>query len=620
MASLNLGENIEIDTELIKEAYSLAVEAHSKSSEKAYNVEESRRSSDPIIIISFSGCWSENGWYDGEPFGVTEINLPLLFPSLRSIGVNENALVNKAFLRRFVDKIWGNSGFDRKVQKAVKENKQILFTGHSSGGSIANLTTIWFLEKYLKPEYNYKISPSSPLCVTFGCPLIGNHIFSHALRRENWARYFIHFVMRYDIVPRILLAPISSIILEFHKVLEFLNAKSVNLAHASIDNFDASNFYIKIMKNASSVASHAACNLTGNTNLLLETVSNFIPLSPYKPFGTYVFCTGNGKLVILRNPDAVLQLLFYSSQLCREEECTDIAQRSLQQHFGYDNEMQDSFQMLNVVNLDLVPLEQLPLSSDSTSSDIATTNSVLNDLGLGTRARLCLCAAGELEKRKIGNKESIDLKKPDIEKAMKYLEEDYQLNCGYRDLGCYDAFKLQETSKDFDANLKRLELAGIWDEIIEMLKRYELPDAFEGLSDWVLLGTRYRRLFEPLDIANYYRHLKNEDMGAYMIRGGPKRYRFTQRWREHAERMPAESSGESCFWAKVEELRIKISSQGFEPIKEEVLLLEAQVQNWINLGELSRDVLLEKSTLKKWWEDLPREHKLTSCIKDLKFS
>ena len=114
MASLNLEENIEIDTELIKKAYSLAVKAHSKSSEKAYDVEGSRRSSDPIIF-SFSGCWSENGWYDGEPFGVTEINLPLLFPSLRSIGVNENALVNKAFLQRFVDKILGSSNFDREV-------------------------------------------------------------------------------------------------------------------------------------------------------------------------------------------------------------------------------------------------------------------------------------------------------------------------------------------------------------------------------------------------------------------------------------------------------------------------------------------------------------------------
>ena len=35
-----------------------------------------------------------------------------------------------------------------QVQKAVTEKKQILFTGHTTGGSIANLATIWFLEKY----------------------------------------------------------------------------------------------------------------------------------------------------------------------------------------------------------------------------------------------------------------------------------------------------------------------------------------------------------------------------------------------------------------------------------------------------------------------------------------
>ncbi|XP_075662124.1 protein EDS1-like [Castanea sativa] len=621
MAILNLGENIKITPEIVNKACSLAVGAHNFADEP-YILENIRGSPDLVIFV-FPGNWSVNDWYAGESFGEIKINLEL-FPSLRSIGIDEHAKVNKTFLQRFDDKVLRNSDFQNKVQKAVTEKKQILFTGHSAGGSIANLATIWFLEKYLRSESpnNYKISPFSPLCVTFGCPLTGNHIFSHALRRENWARYFIHFVMRYDIVPRILLAPVSSIKLEFQKVLQFLNEKSINLAHASINNFDASNFYMKVMKNASSVASYAACNLMGNTNLLLETVTNFIPLSPYKPFGTYVLCTGNGKLVILRNPDAVLQLLFYSSQLCKEEECTDVAQRTLHQHFGYESELQDSFQMLNEVYLE--PLEQLPLSTESTS-DIATINATLNDLGLSTRARLCLRAAGELEKRKIGNKDNIDLKKPDIEKAMKYLLEDYQLNCGHRGLGCYDAFKLQESSKDFDANVKRLELAGIWDEIIEMLKRYELPDAFEGQNDWIVLGTRYRRLVEPLDIANYYRHLKNEDTGAYMDRGRPKRYKFTQRWFENAKRMPAESSWESCFWAKVEELRIKTSNAGGlaqVKVKEEVLKLEEQVQKWIKGGggELSRDVFLEKSTFMKWWNTLPEEHKSKSCIKNVKDS
>ena len=87
---------------------------------------------------------------------------------------------------------------------------------------------------------------------------------------------------------------------------------------------------------------------------------------------------------------------------------------------------------------------------------------------------MCLRVAGELENREDGNQKRIDAKKTDIEKAMNYLQEDYRLHCGHSvsSLGCYDAVKLQETSKDFDAHVKGLKLAGIWDEIIEMLKRY----------------------------------------------------------------------------------------------------------------------------------------------------
>ncbi|KAI8018786.1 hypothetical protein LOK49_LG04G01999 [Camellia lanceoleosa] len=36
-----------------------------------------------------------------------------------------------------------------------------------------------------------------------------------------------------------------------------------------------------------------------------------------------------------------------------------------------------------------------------------------------------------------------------------------------------------------------LELAGMWDESIEMLKRYELLDEFEGHKEWIELGTEY---------------------------------------------------------------------------------------------------------------------------------
>ncbi|XP_040988685.1 protein EDS1L-like [Juglans microcarpa x Juglans regia] len=611
-----LGDIIKMDEELIMKTCSSAMNAH-KFQGNPFTFEKISDSSDTYtsFIFSFAGSWSINDWQLAQkPFGETQIKTEL-FPSLRSIGNDEFAMVNQAFQQRFEEQILGTSDFRAKVemamQKSVKGRKQMVFTGHSTGGSIAILATLWFLEKCSIRE------DTSPLCVTFGCPLTGNHIFSHALSREKWASYFKHFVMRYDIVPRILLAPIPSIDQKIPPILQLFDAKCKNPALQHFENIitqQASDFFITVMRNASAMTSHAACKLMGNTNFLLETTASFISLSPYKPFGTYIFCTGNGKLVVLSNPDAVLQLLFYSCQLSREtDQEVDIAYKSLLQHFVYEVELQESLQMQDVHNLDLNQLGTLPLSAE-VGGDSATLNSALNDLGLSSRARLCLRAVGELEKRKLGNKDHINGKKTDIDKAMKELE-DYRAKSALRKLGYYDAFKLQKDYKDFDATVKRQELAGIWDEIIEMLKRYELPDGFEGDKGWVELGTRYRRLVEPLDIANYYRQSKNEDTGAYMKRGRPKRYRYTQRWREHAGKMATDASGESNFWAELEEIHSKTGSrEGFEEVKDRVLKLEEDVHKWVFGGDLDRDVFLEESTLVKWWKILPDEHKSRSCL------
>ena len=82
--------------------------------------------------------------------------------------------------------------------------------------------------------------------------------------------------------------------------------------------------------------------------------------------------------------------------------------------------------------------------------------------------------------------------------------------------------------------------------------------------------------------------------------------------------MPTGSCGESCFWANVEELRFKTSGQGgFASVKEKGLQLEEQVKKWINGNEFGKDALFKKYTIMKWWETLPDEHKLKSCIKDI---
>ncbi|KAG7023159.1 Protein EDS1L [Cucurbita argyrosperma subsp. argyrosperma] len=576
--------------ELIGNAWSAAVKAH-KHADKPFLLDKTR----DFSIISFAGSWSPEAWFSASDssFGETKIDRQL-FPSVRSIGLDEYAEVNSAFFRRF-EAILG------KLKDVLKANKPVVFTGHSAGGPVAILATIWLLEQQRNSNTNF----TPPKCITFGSPLVGNFIFSHALKREKWSIHFVHFVTRYDIVPRIHLAPLPSLQPHLQTILTSLNSRS--LGSASNGNV-ATEFFMTVMRNASAVASNAACHLMGNTNLLLDTLKSFVKLSPYSPFGTYIFFTDSEKVVVVTNPDAVLQILFFACQLSSESECDNIAHQSLKAHWEYESKMRQNLELLHAIRLD--ELDKLPLSLTGRNTPITQA---LNELGLSSRALLNLRAAGSYEEQKIKNQERMSVKKQDIEKLLNRLEENYRDVCKVDGLGYYDAFKLQKDPKDFQANIKRLEQAGIWDEIVEMLKRYELPDEFEGQDEWIQIGTRFRCLYEPLDIANYYRHSKNDDTGPYMIKGRPKRYRFTQRWLEHNQKM-TEPSEVSTLWAEVEELRIQTRTKLYAECSREIIELEKKMKRWVN--EIENDMLLKKSTFMEWWKTLPEHHRSQSCIRD----
>ncbi|XP_071715956.1 protein EDS1L-like [Rutidosis leptorrhynchoides] len=600
MMGQRLGERLEISETLIIKACSLALKSHKSNSNTGFITKESGTEE---TVIAFGGSWSEQDFYSHKPFGEAKIDVSL-FPSLKSVGNNELATINQGFFRKF-QSILKIPSFQAEVEKAIKKGKSIIFTGHSSGGPVAILASIWYLEKYTRSNGQKECK-----CVTFGSPLVGNRIFTHALNRQNWARFFIHFVVRYDIVPRITLAPLSSIENELSKILDFFNPKSRNFQNQNVQNSpEASSFFMKVLKNAASVTSHSACNLMGSTNSLLDIVSNFVELSPYRPSGTYIFCTGNGKMVCVENPNAVLQILFYCSQPADAAEVKDAASRSL--FMDYNDELAESLiGMQDVVYMD--DKMEIPLSSNGNiSSDMASVNTALKDLGLSTRARLCLQAAQAFENQKLQNQTMIDLKKQNIIKTLDSIT-DYKKACTDRKIGYYDAFKIQKGNEDFQANVHRLELAGIWDEIVEMLKRYELPDGFESRVEWIKLGTKFRKLVEPLDIANYYRHSKDEDTGTYLRDGGrPKRYKYTQRWFEHAHKLNEGSSSETIFWAKVEEMRRK----PFETTKEQIVGFENEVSEQVEKEALGKDIFLERSTFVEWWKSLPEKHKTESCLK-----
>ncbi|KAJ0965529.1 hypothetical protein J5N97_026667 [Dioscorea zingiberensis] len=597
---------------LIEHCISLSMRAHHSSTSPF--LLHTLSGSSHCSIFAFAGSWSVDDWIDGEhgAFGVSKIDSSL-FPSLKNLVRDAPAAVNMAFLRSF-QMLLKTSRLEVEISKAAAEKKRIVFTGHSSGGAIAVLATVWLLEKHLRTDYK---NHTVPLCVTFGSPLIGDNLFCQALQREDWSCCFLHFVMTMDIIPQSPLAPLASLKEELQSILQFISPKSLCLSSNSFGISQLlSKFYYTVLRNALTISNHQSCLSMGCATSLLGTLSGFIKLSPYKPFGTFVFCCSNGRLVSVKNSDAILQMLFYCLREASGQEMADDPCRNFKEHLQYESKLKSCLEMQNVIHGDYLQTNDLFLS-EMNMDEMPLVETLLDDLDMGKEAWLHLHAAGDWEMQRFRNQKRIDANYNKIQEALNVLDQ-YRATCELRGLCYYDAFKLQRDAEDFNANVKRLELAGLWDEIIEMLVRFELPDRFEGRTEWVKLGTRYCLLVEPLDIANYYRHSKNEDTGPYMVKGRPRRYRFTQRWNEHAQQMPKGSSLESCFWAMVEEISADMNNKKpFIEVKERVLELEKNVSVWLASRKLRNDVLLGGSTFVKWWMALPKHHKFNSCIAKL---
>ncbi|KAK9080481.1 hypothetical protein SSX86_000239 [Deinandra increscens subsp. villosa] len=607
---------LSLTDELIKTACILSMKAHSNQD---YYLTTSEKhgadSSSSVLIIAIRGSMEVKGFYPDDHFGEVDVDCDR-FPSLRRIGEGQLAKVNGSFLEIFQN-LLTNSGFRSEVEKAVKEDKKILFTGHSSGGAVASLATLWLLD-----EYTRKRKIRNPIgCVTFGSPLIGDGTLTHAVRREKWAGHFIHFVMERDIVPRMMLAPKTSVqeylpnILNFYRqevspVRAQKSGKFTKLfkksSHARTDGPDqlvdedqAVGFFENVLINASTVASHDAFDLMEPTNSLKEVLSaDYVKVSCYRPFGNYVFCTQGEdqsprQQLFVENANAVLQLLFYFLQLPNEDQ--DLAQfalESLTENLSYEEELNNGGLQLDK-RAYLKPRNEHQLTSDGANSDaVHTKNKALFELTAS--AKWCLLAGEEAEKRKKvcedeikasmekhKSNETKNNKKPKIIEDLIGEILRYKKTCGEGAVDYYEAFKLQKDFKDFEANVNRLEQAKIWDVIVEMVIRKDLPDEFEVWDEFVNLATQFRRLYEPLDIANYYRHDKGDDTGAKYMEVRPKRYKFTQRWYQHAHVMGFEAESESNFVADAEELikevkkpkkkTIEQVKKDFESIKEKVV-------------------------------------------------
>eukprot|EP01018_Ginkgo_biloba_P029721 Gb_18098 [translate_table: standard] len=582
-------------------------------SEKPFIVKSSE--DDDYVFVAFPGTRNVKDIITDSKFGECEINRNnQFFSSLKDSATDEPALVHKGFLDRFL-KIFPSSEIENEVQKAQGENKRIVFAGHSLGGAIASLATLWALEK----RHECK---AAPFCVTFGSPLVGDKRLSQAIRREKWSGQFFHVVSRHDIVSRILLAPSKSISKPLTALIPYW-WKSMNSTAKNNDKRDPlseeekSSLLTSVLKHASALANYVTVAYRASTNIVFGDVNNLVKQSPYRPFGCYVFCSKSGAACI-DNHEAILQMLYYTLQ-SSDASPDRTSHACISEHTEYGSTMQQIIQGLASVG---GPAE-LVISDTKSPYELGTTLQ-LQALGLGIKnvqevqARLALGDAGEGESRRNKNNARKDGELGNVQAAMVEIER-YKKSCKASGVGYYDSFKMHNDERDFNANLARLKLAGFWDEIIEMVEQHELPDDFEAQNKWINAGTAYRRLVEPLDIANYYRLGKHEDSGHYLSNGRPRRYKTLEKWLHEKERIrkreakrgrsrPASLTIDSCFWAHLEE----VCDQHEKEINS--LDFEQRVKQQIDSFDLSGDILLENSSFIKWWESLTPQHKSNSPL------
>lgn len=181
----------------------------------------------------------------------------------------------------------------------INESKSIVITGHSIGGTTATLCALWLLSHLQSVS-----STISVLCITFGSPLLGNEALSRAILRERWGGNFCHVVSKYDIMPRLLFAPLELCTRQLHFLLQYwqmhMTSSPSNFGHLPVlqlgeeDKAELFRFISDYNSHVSSIAQAEA----GEEK----------PNSLYWTFGNYLFCSQEGA-ICLENAASVIKMM-----------------------------------------------------------------------------------------------------------------------------------------------------------------------------------------------------------------------------------------------------------------------------------------------------------------------
>ncbi|KAK7316409.1 hypothetical protein VNO77_35426 [Canavalia gladiata] len=360
----------------------------------------------------------------------------------------------------------------------------------------------------------------------------------------------------------------------------------------------------------------------------------------YMPFGTFLFCSDVSS-TCFESPDSILEVLRGSIY----------DQNQGSQFIDYGKVVEDLYR------------KTIYKDSAAKAQDLTRSNSLRASITLHLWA---LGLTPDMQQQKQQNidinalvtvMEKLEIKfilqkgkKFDPSKKLNLMKIDmaqlewYKKDSKNRDIGYYDSYKNMSFSSDQDVVKFQRNLTLYWKDMVEEVEMRPQSEAGAFRTRWLFAGTNYRRMVEPLDIAEYYRQGGKD----YVAEGRSRHYKVLEEWLKEdkenekggKEEGKKEGKGEgkkegkgegkkdtsdskvtskknveliltidSCFWAYVEEALlsckvlkdVKSSVTDKEEAARNLLKFEEYVYEMLKKYEVSPEIFLPNSSYMVWW-------------------
>ncbi|KAI3726049.1 hypothetical protein L1987_65846 [Smallanthus sonchifolius] len=331
---------------------------------------------------------------------------------------------------------------------------------------------------------------------------------------------------------------------------------------------------------------------------------------PYKPFGTFLFCTESGCHTAFEDQDSILPVLDAMKlsnagnlQIC---DYTNILS-SIRRKVLYRGVSELGEFNLNLLRAGItLQLREVGVLDDISNDQIGKMEKKQTD---------------KIKKKNAANAYDPSKKLNEMKISLTYME--WYMKITKPEGGYYDSYKnaksVGEIQKKNEMLRHQRSLNQYWKKVVEEKDIMPQKEGAKLRKRWLYGGTNYRRIVEPLDIAEYY-----QKGNTNYIRNRPNHYKLLEKWSDEDKKdlkssdekrnKAASLTEDSCFWAHVEEALISLKElmkEGTSNSEEKLKQFEAYVMCEINNYSVSPDIFVEKSSLMKWWNEY-KAHKGTA--------